>query len=83
MVFRQSLRMHPAAKAIVFCVCVLPLAWLTTRALGDQRGANPAGVGFDGTAATSMRSTGLSIDRSNCARSMLVPVMGPVMLSAV
>lgn len=42
MLSRQSLLLHPAAKAIVFCVCMLPFAWLTTRALGNQLGANPA-----------------------------------------
>ena len=42
MVSRQSLLLHPAARAVVFCVCVLPFAWLTTRALGNQLGANPA-----------------------------------------
>ena len=33
--------MHPAAKVIVFVLCLLPLAWLVFRAFIDQLGANP------------------------------------------
>ena len=33
--------LHPAAKPALFLLCLLPLAWLVGRALGDQLGANP------------------------------------------
>ena len=34
--------MHPAAKPLVFVVCLLPFAWLFYGALTNQLGANPA-----------------------------------------
>ena len=39
---RQKLLMHPAAKPVLFAICLLPFAWLFYRALSDQLGANPA-----------------------------------------
>ena len=38
----QRLLMHPAAKPLVFVVCLLPFAWLFYGALTNQLGANPA-----------------------------------------
>lgn len=38
----QKLLLHPAAKPLLFIVCLLPLAWLVYAALVDQLGANPA-----------------------------------------
>ena len=38
----QKLLLHPAAKPLLFIVCLLPLAWLVYAALADQLGANPA-----------------------------------------
>jgi len=34
--------MHPAAKPLVFVVCLLPFAWLLYAAIANQLGANPA-----------------------------------------
>lgn len=34
--------LHPAAKPVVFLLCLLPLAWLVNAAVTDQLGANPA-----------------------------------------
>jgi len=34
--------MHPAAKPLVFVVCLLPFAWLLYAAVANQLGANPA-----------------------------------------
>ena len=42
MVSRQKLLLHPAAKPLLFAVCLLPFAWLFYGALTDQLGANPA-----------------------------------------
>lgn len=42
MISRQKLLMHPAAKPILFIVCLLPFAWLFYSALTNQLGANPA-----------------------------------------
>ena len=42
MIFRQKLLMLPAAKPLVFALCLLPFAWLFYSALGNQLGANPA-----------------------------------------
>lgn len=39
---RQKWLMHPAAKPVVFALCLLPFAWLLYRAFNDQLGANPA-----------------------------------------
>ncbi len=48
MVSRQKLLLHPAAKVILFVVCLLPFAWLAWNVVQAQRGnanvlgANPA-----------------------------------------
>ena len=39
---RQKLLLHPAAKPLIFMLCLLPFAWLFYRALNNQLGANPA-----------------------------------------
>jgi len=38
----RSLLLHPAAKPLVFVLCLLPLAGLIVGAAADQLGANPA-----------------------------------------
>ena len=38
----QKTLMHPAAKVVVFLLCLLPFAWLFYRAFANQLGANPA-----------------------------------------
>ncbi|MBX9834158.1 MAG: sulfoxide reductase heme-binding subunit YedZ [Burkholderiaceae bacterium] len=38
----RKLLLHPAAKPVVFVLCLLPLAWLVYAALANQLGANPA-----------------------------------------
>lgn len=38
----RALLMRPWAKPLVFTLCLLPLAWLVARALGNHLGANPA-----------------------------------------
>ena len=42
MISRQKVLLHPAAKAVLFIVCLLPFAWLVYRAFANQLGANPA-----------------------------------------
>ena len=42
MVSRQKLLLHPAAKPVLFAICLLPFAWLVYRAFANQLGANPA-----------------------------------------
>jgi sulfoxide reductase heme-binding subunit YedZ len=39
---RRSVLMHPAAKPLLFALCLLPFAWLFYGALADTLGANPA-----------------------------------------
>jgi sulfoxide reductase heme-binding subunit YedZ len=34
--------LHPAAKSVLFCLCLLPFAWLVYGAFADRLGANPA-----------------------------------------
>ena len=34
--------LHPAAKPLLFAVCLLPFAWLFYGAAANQLGANPA-----------------------------------------
>jgi methionine sulfoxide reductase heme-binding subunit len=38
----RKLLLHPAAKPVVFAMCLLPLVWLVYAALANQLGANPA-----------------------------------------
>jgi sulfoxide reductase heme-binding subunit YedZ len=38
----RPLLLHPAAKPLLFVLCLLPLAWLLYGAVADQLGANPA-----------------------------------------
>jgi len=38
----NKLLLHPAAKPLVFVLCLLPLAWLVWGAVADTLGANPA-----------------------------------------
>lgn len=38
----RKILLHPAAKAVVFVLCLLPLAWLVYAAVANQLGANPA-----------------------------------------
>lgn len=42
MLSRQKMLLHPAAKPLLFILCLLPFAWLFYGALTDQLGANPA-----------------------------------------
>ena len=39
---RKPLLLHPAAKPLLFSVCLLPFAWLFYGALANTLGANPA-----------------------------------------
>ena len=38
----RPLLLHPAAKPLLFALCLLPLAWLVYGAVADLLGANPA-----------------------------------------
>ncbi|SEA69251.1 sulfite oxidase heme-binding subunit YedZ [Acidovorax soli] len=38
----KKLLLHPAAKPVLFVLCLLPLSWLVYAAATDQLGANPA-----------------------------------------
>ena len=38
----RKLLLHPAAKPVVFVLCLLPLAWLVYAAAANELGANPA-----------------------------------------
>ena len=42
MISRQKLLLSPAAKPVLFVLCLLPFVWLFYSALTDQLGANPA-----------------------------------------
>ncbi len=42
MMSRQKALLHPAAKPVLFFICLLPFAWLVYRAFANQLGANPA-----------------------------------------
>lgn len=42
MIASQKLLLHPAAKPLLFALCLLPFGWLFYSALTDQLGANPA-----------------------------------------
>ena len=38
----RKLFLHPAAKPLLFALCLLPFAWLAWRTFNNQLGANPA-----------------------------------------
>ncbi len=40
--FAAKILLHPAAKPVLFCLCLLPFAWLVYGAFADRLGANPA-----------------------------------------
>ena len=42
MISRQKVLLHPAAKSVVFTLCLIPFAWLFYRAFANELGANPA-----------------------------------------
>ena len=42
MISRQKALLHPAAKPVLFVLCLLPFAWLFYLAFANQLGANPA-----------------------------------------
>lgn len=42
MISRQKLLLNPAAKPVLFVLCLLPFIWLFYSALTNQLGANPA-----------------------------------------
>ncbi|SFC01041.1 sulfoxide reductase heme-binding subunit YedZ [Polaromonas sp. OV174] len=42
MMSRQKLLLHPAAKPVLFTLCLLPFVWLFFRTFANQLGANPA-----------------------------------------
>jgi methionine sulfoxide reductase heme-binding subunit len=58
--------MHPAAKPLVFVLCLLPLAWLLQGAATDALGANPAEA--------LIRATGDWTLRLLCATLAITPV---------
>ena len=39
---KQKILLHPAAKPVLFALCMLPFSWLFYSALTNQLGANPA-----------------------------------------
>lgn len=47
--------MHPAAKVLLFIICLLPFAWLLTGALTDGLGANPSEALIRGTGDWTLR----------------------------
>ncbi len=57
---------HPAAKPLVFLLCLLPLAWLVYGAVAGQLGANPA--------ETLIRSTGDWTLRFLCVALAVTPL---------
>lgn len=58
--------LHPAAKPLLFALCLLPLAWLIYGALADALGANPA--------ETLIRSTGDWTLRLLCVTLAITPL---------
>ncbi len=46
---RRSALLHPAAKPLLFVLCLLPFAWLFYGAVADTLGANPAEALIRGT----------------------------------
>ncbi len=66
---------HPAAKPLVFLLCLLPLAWLVYGAVAGQLGANPA--------ETLIRSTGDWTLRFLCVALAVTPLRAQLGLPAL
>lgn len=58
---RRSLWLHPAAKPLLFLLCLAPLAWLITAAATDRLGANPAEALIRGLGDWSLRGLCLTL----------------------
>lgn len=52
----RKLLLHPAAKPVIFVLCLLPLAWLLYAAIADRLGANPAEALIRATGDWTLRS---------------------------
>lgn len=52
----RKLLLHPAAKPLVFTLCLLPLAWLVYATAANQLGANPAEALIRATGDWTLRS---------------------------
>src|SRR5258706_11657630 len=63
---RKPLLMHPAAKPLLFVVCLLPFVWLLYGAFANTLGANPA--------ETLIRSTGDWTLRLLCITLAITPL---------
>ncbi|PND38122.1 sulfoxide reductase heme-binding subunit YedZ [Paucibacter aquatile] len=58
---RRSLWLHPAAKPLLFLLCLAPLAWLIAAAATDRLGANPAEALIRGLGDWSLRGLCLTL----------------------
>ncbi|MCV2360420.1 sulfoxide reductase heme-binding subunit YedZ [Paucibacter sp. TC2R-5] len=58
---RRSLWLHPAAKPLLFALCLLPLLYLIWAAAGNQLGANPAEALIRGLGDWSLRALCLTL----------------------
>ncbi len=58
---RRSLWLHPAAKPLLFLICLAPLAWLIVAAATDRLGANPAEALIRGLGDWSLRGLCLTL----------------------
>ncbi|WP_271008331.1 sulfite oxidase heme-binding subunit YedZ [Paucibacter sp. B51] len=58
---RRSLWLHPAAKPLLFLICLAPLAWLIAAAATDRLGANPAEALIRGLGDWSLRGLCLTL----------------------
>ncbi len=58
---RRSLWLHPAAKPVLFLLCLLPLAYLIWAAVNNQLGANPAEALIRGLGDWSLRALCLTL----------------------
>ncbi len=58
---RRSLWLHPAAKPLLFLLCLAPLAWLIAAAATDRLGANPAETLIRGLGDWSLRGLCLTL----------------------
>lgn len=55
----RSKLLHPAAKPLLFSLCLLPLAWLVSAALAERLGANPAEALIRSTGDWTLRFLGI------------------------
>ena len=72
---RRSLWLHPAAKVVLFLLCLLPLAYLVWAAANNQLGANPAEALIRGLGDWTLRALCLTLAITPLRQGLNLPAL--------